>query len=59
MSRKRALITFFIGVMLVEAVVIGGLILLGATSEAIVLAYALLVCGAGLGVGEIFTRYRW
>ena len=59
MTRKQALIAFFIGIMLVEAVVVGGLMLLGAASEAIVLAYALLLCGAGFGVGEIFTRYRW
>jgi hypothetical protein len=59
MTRKRAVIVFFIGILLVEILVMGGLMLLGAPSDALVLAYALLLSGAGFGAGEIATRYRW
>ncbi|MDQ3724713.1 MAG: hypothetical protein M3335_02290 [Actinomycetota bacterium] len=59
MNRKQALIAFTIVVLTVEIVGISALRLLGASSEAIAFAYALLLSGAGLGVGGIFTRYRW
>ncbi len=59
MTRKRVLIVFAIGVLLLEIVLLGGLKLLGADDETIGLVYVLLLCGAGLGVGEIVMRYRW
>jgi hypothetical protein len=59
MNRKRALIAFAIGILLLEVALISGLKFLGADSETLALAYVLLLCGTGLGVGGIVTRYRW
>jgi len=57
MTQRRILIGFAIGVLLVEIIMISGLKLLRADPETIVFAYLLLLCGAGLGVGEIITRF--
>jgi hypothetical protein len=59
MNRKRAMITFTVVVLTVELLVINGLKILGADDETIGSVYVLLLCAAGLGVGEIVTRYRW
>lgn len=59
MNRKQALIVFTMVVLAVEIATISGLRILGADDETIGLVYVLLLCGAGLGVGEIVTRYRW
>jgi hypothetical protein len=58
MTEKRAYILLFIAAVLLQGFLTGGLILIGAGSDALVLAYALLVCGAGLGVGLIDAHYR-
>lgn len=58
MTLRTALITYVIGVLLVEAVLLGGLALLGADSESIAAAYVLLLSGASLGGGYIFTRFH-
>lgn len=58
MSQRQALITFTVGILLMEIL---GMVLLGARdadSETKVAAYVLLLSVAGLGGGWIFMRYR-
>lgn len=57
MTRRKALISFTIGILLIE---IAGIILLGragADSETKARAYVLLLSVAGLAGGWIFMRY--
>lgn len=57
MTRRKALISFMVCILLIE---ITGIILLqqaGADSEIKARAYVLLLSVAGLGGGWIFTRY--
>jgi uncharacterized membrane protein YdcZ (DUF606 family) len=57
MTRRKALISFMVGILLIE---IAGIIFLehmGAPSETKARAYVLLLSVAGLGGGWIFTRY--
>ncbi|HET7509481.1 MAG TPA: hypothetical protein VFJ65_04450 [Solirubrobacterales bacterium] len=58
MTERQAFISFFLGVLLLEAVVMSGLALVGADSETKVAALSLLVSGAGLGVGFIGVHYH-
>jgi hypothetical protein len=58
LTEKRAYILLFIAAVLLQGFLTGGLMLIGAGSDALVLAYALLACGAGLGVGLIDAHYR-
>lgn len=58
MTRKKALISFMAGILLIE---IAGIVLLGragAASETKARAYVLLLSAAGLGGGWIFNRYE-
>jgi hypothetical protein len=57
MTRRQALTSFIVGILLIE---IAGIILLGrseASSETKARAYVLLLSVAGLGGGWIFTRF--
>jgi len=57
MTRRQALISFTVGVLLIE---VAGIVLLGcagAGSETKARAYVLLLSGAGLGGGWIFMRF--
>jgi hypothetical protein len=57
MTRRKALISFTIGILLIE---IAGIIFLqrmGVSSEIQARAYVLLLSVAGLGGGWIFTRF--
>jgi hypothetical protein len=57
MTRRKALISFTIGILLIE---IAGIVLLGragAGSEVKARAYVLLLSAAGLGGGWIFMRF--
>jgi hypothetical protein len=57
MTRRKALTSFIVGILLIE---IAGMILLGragAGSETKVRAYVLLLSVAGLGGGWIFMRF--
>jgi hypothetical protein len=58
MTKRQALISFVFGAVLVEVIALAALAVLGADSETVAAAYVLLLCAAGLGVGEIVTRYR-
>ena len=52
------LILFTLAMLLLLATLYGGLSLLGAGNEQLVLAYFLVLTIAGLGVGEIVSRYH-
>lgn len=56
MTERRAYILLFVAALLAEAVLMGGLALLGAENDLLVAVYLLLVCAAGLGVGLIGTH---
>ncbi|HEX5593015.1 MAG TPA: hypothetical protein VFX35_06685 [Solirubrobacterales bacterium] len=58
MTERQAFITFFVVVVLFEAVLIGGLQVLGADSEMTATAVGFLLCGAGLGVGFLGVHYH-
>ncbi|HET7588724.1 MAG TPA: hypothetical protein VFK14_00850 [Solirubrobacterales bacterium] len=58
MSERRAFIFLFTGVLLLEAVLMGGLALAGADSETVAAAVVVLLSGAGLGVGFIGVHYH-
>lgn len=57
MTTRQAVIAYLVGVLLLEAILLGGLALLGAGSDSIVAAYFLLLGGASFGGGCIITRY--
>jgi hypothetical protein len=57
-TERQAFIVYFIGVLLVEMIVLCGLKLLGADSETIASAFGLLLSGAGLGVGFLGAHYH-
>jgi hypothetical protein len=58
MTERQAFIAFFVAVMLLEAVLIGGLKALGADSEMTAIAVGFLLSGAGLGVGFLGVHYH-
>ena len=58
MTERQAFIAFFIGALLIEAVLLGGLRLLGADSETMAIAFGFLLSGAGLGVGFLGVHYH-
>jgi|GEM_PF-6764843 len=58
MTERTALILYAIGVLLVEVLAFGALVFIGASSNTMLLAYVVLLCAAGLGVGEIVSRYH-
>lgn len=58
MSERQAFILLFTGLLLLEAVLMGGLALAGADSETVAAAVVVLLSGAGLGVGFIGVHYH-
>jgi hypothetical protein len=58
MTERRALILFFVAMLLMQGLLFGGLRYLEAESDQFVLAYVLLLVVGGLGVGEIVSRYH-
>jgi hypothetical protein len=58
MTERQAFIAFFVAVMLMEAVLIGGLQALGADSEMTAIAVGFLLSGGGLGVGFLGVHYH-
>ena len=58
MTERQAFILFFTGVLLLEAMLMGGLALAGAGSETVAAAVVVLLSGAGLGVGFLGVHYH-
>ncbi|HWT90432.1 MAG TPA: hypothetical protein VN179_04900 [Solirubrobacterales bacterium] len=58
MTEKRAYILVFVVAALLQIALTIGLKLLNAESDAFVLAYLLLACGASLSIGLIGTHYN-
>jgi hypothetical protein len=58
MTERQAFIAFFIGMMVVTFIVVSSLISLGANSGVMGLAYILILCVGGFGVGGIVMRYH-
>jgi hypothetical protein len=58
MTERQALIALFIGIAAITFVVVSSLLSLGADSETMTLAYLVLLCAGGFGVGGIVTHYR-
>lgn len=58
MSQKQAVIIYFALVGVVTFVVFGSLKRMDAGSEAVSLAYILVISVAGLGVGGVMTHFR-
>lgn len=58
MTERQAFIVYFVVALLLEAALIVGLKFLGADSEQITSAVAVLMCGAGLGVGFLGVHYH-
>lgn len=58
MNRKQAVIAYGVLVGVVNFVVFGALKRMDASSEAVSLAYILLISVAGLGVGGVMTHFR-
>lgn len=58
MSEKQFLVVWGVGAILIEVLVMGGLRCLGADSETIGSAYALVLGAEALGGGLIFMRYH-
>lgn len=58
MTERQAFITFLIAIVMLTFILMSGLIAVGASSDVITLAYTLVVCIAGFGVGGIVTHYR-
>lgn len=58
MRRKQAVIAYAALVGVVTLVVFGSLKRMDAGSEAISLAYILLISVAGLGIGGVMTHFR-
>jgi hypothetical protein len=58
MTERQAFIALFIGIVIATFTVVGGLLSLGADSETLGVAYVLLLCAGGFGVGGIVTHYR-
>lgn len=57
MTARQAITAYIVSVLVVEAILIGGMKHLGADSESIGSVYALLLGSAGLGGGFVFNRY--
>ncbi len=58
MTERQAFFLLFTGVLLLEAILMGGLALAGADSETMAAAVVVLLSGAGLGVGFIGVHYH-
>jgi hypothetical protein len=58
MTEKRAYILVFAAALFLQIVLTAGLKLLDAGSDAFVLTYMLLACGASLSIGLIGTHYH-
>jgi predicted neutral ceramidase superfamily lipid hydrolase len=58
MTERQAFIAFFIVIVVSTFSVVSGLLSLGADSETMSLAYLVILCVAGFGVGGIVTHYR-
>jgi hypothetical protein len=58
MTEKRAYILVFVVASLLQVALTIGLKLLNAESDAFVLTYLMLLCGASLSIGLIGTHYR-
>lgn len=58
MTERQAFIAFAIVFMAITFILISGLLSLGANSEVMDLAYILILCVGGFGVGGIVMRYH-
>jgi hypothetical protein len=58
MTERQAFIGFAIVIVVMTFVLVGGLVSLGADSATLDLAYLLILCAAGFGVGGIVTHYH-